>query len=168
MPVFGVFYNLGDGEEPYKNRRALSPGINIYNLTSPLLQTIYGYPNTQEVPLYKWNLSSTTSIFGNELNNWYTTPNTNLTSQGFYSKGYQSLDASNDDYFKTPLMTDTPPNLKFGFITNYDGTNTTIPSGSPIINPFLVGAPNHFYFGLKNGKTALNRFIKIYIDTTEE
>lgn len=167
-PVFGVFYNLGEGEEPYKNRRALSPGINIYNLTPPLLQTIYGYPNTQEVPLYKWQLTPSTSIFGNELNNWYTTPNTNLTSQGFYSKGYQSLDASNDDYFKTPLMTDTPPNLKFGFITNYDGTNTPIPSGSPIINPFLVGAPNHFYFGLKNGKTALNRFIKIYIDTTEE
>lgn len=167
-PVFGVFYNLGEGEEPYKNRRALSPGINIYNLTPPLLQTIYGYPNTQEVPLYKWQLTPSTSIFGNELNNWYTTPNTNLTSQGFYSKGYQSLDASIDPYFKTPLMSDTPPNLKFGFITNYDGTNTPIPGGSPIINPFLVGAPNHFYFGLKNGKTALNRFIKIYIDTTEE
>jgi hypothetical protein len=152
---------LGEGEEPYKNRRALSPGINIYNLTPPLLQTIYGYPNTQEVPLYKWQLTPSTSIFGNELNNW-------STSGPFYSKGYQSLDASNDDYFKTPLMSDTPPNLKFGFITNYDGTNTPIPGGSPIINPFLVGAPNHFYFGLKNGKTALNRFIKIYIDTTEE
>lgn len=167
-PVFGVFYNLSGGTEPYKNRRALSPGINIYNLTSPLLQTIYGYPNTQEVPLYKWQLSSTTSIFGNELNNWYTTPNTNLTSQGFYSKGYQSLDASNDDYFKTSSMGDFPPNLKFGFITNYDNTGTAISLPFPVPNPFLVGAPNHFYFGLKNGKTALNRFIKIYIDTTEE
>jgi len=160
-PVFGVFYNLGEGEEPYKNRRALSPGINIYNLTPPLLQTIYGYPNTQEVPLYKWNLSSTTSIFGNELNNW-------STSGPFYSKGYQSLDASVDPYFKTTLMSDTPPNLKFGFITNYDNAGNTVPTGVSNSNPFLVGGPNHFYFGLKNGKTALNRFIKIYIDTTEE
>ena len=161
-PVFGVFYNLGEGEEPYKNRRALSPGINIYNITSPLLlQTIYGYPNTQEVPLYKWQLSSTTSIFGNELNNW-------ATSSPFYSKGYQSLDASNDPYFKTSSMDDFPPNLKFGFITNYDNAGTAISLPFPVPNPFLVGAPNHFYFGLKNGKTALNRFIKIYIDTTAE
>jgi hypothetical protein len=160
-PVFGVFYNLGDGEEPYKNRRALSPGINIYNLTTPLIENIYGYPNTQEVPLYKWALSTNSSIFGNELNEW-------STSSPFFSKGYQSLDASVDPYFKTPLMGDLPPNLKFGFITNYDTAGNTVPTGISNSNPFLVGAPNHFYFGLKNGKTALNRFIKIYIDTTEE
>jgi hypothetical protein len=35
------------------------------------------------------------------------------------------------------------------------------------LTPFLVGGPNHFYFGLKNGKTALNRFITRYL-TTEE
>jgi hypothetical protein len=32
----------------------------------------------------------------------------------------------------------------------------------------VVGAPYHFYFGLNNGKTALNRFYKLYVATTEE
>jgi hypothetical protein len=168
-PVFGVFYDLGQTETPYKNRRALSPGITIYNITPPvLLQNVYGYPETQEVPLYKWKIESNTSIFGNENNNWYTNSNTNSNGQGFFSKKYQNLDATTDPYFKTSLNTPFLPNVSYGFITNYNSAGNPVPTGNPISNPFLVGAPNHFYFGLKNGKTALNRFIKIYIDTTAD
>jgi hypothetical protein len=35
-------------------------------------------------------------------------------------------------------------------------------------NPMLVGAPYHFYFGLRKGKTALNLFIDKYIFNNEE
>jgi len=161
-PVFGIFYDLN--ERQYKHRRGLSPGITIYNI-SPLLQDYYGYSSTQDVPNYKWKLNSSTSIFGNELNNW-------STNAPFYHRKYQEYDASSGDYFTT--VNSASPNVNFGFITDFtlpytfNGVNTPKPTGSPQTNPFLVGGPNHFYFGLKNGKTALNRFIKIYIDTTEE
>jgi hypothetical protein len=171
-PVFGIFYVSDENE--YKNRRALSPGINIYSFsTSPPLQTPYGYPSTQEVPLYKWQISPNNTIFGNQTNEWYTTSDGNVTTNGFYSQKYQSLDAVNDDYFKTFIMSPTYPNIFYGYITNFDQTTpptpvTPQPDPSLIANPVVVGAPNYFYFGLKNGKTALNRFIKIYIDTTAE
>jgi hypothetical protein len=160
-PVFGIFYDLN--EDQYKNRRGLSPGVTIYNI-SPLLQDYYGYSSTQEVPNYKWKLNSSSSIFGNEDNNWYTT-------SPFYKRKYQDFDASSGDYFTTPSS--SSPNINLGFITNfttpYSFTGTLTPKSTPGTTiPFLVGGPNHFYFGLKNGKTALNRFIKIYIDTAEE
>jgi hypothetical protein len=160
-PVFGIFYDLN--EQQYKNRRAVSPGVSIYNI-SPLLQDYYGYQSTQEVPNYKWKLNSNTSIFGNETNNWYTT-------SPFYKKKYQQFDASSGDYFTTP--TSTSPAINLGFITNFTpfysftGTLTPEPNGGTS-TPFLVGGPNHFYFGLKNGKTALNRFIKTYLETEED
>jgi hypothetical protein len=48
-------------------------------------------------------------------------------------------------------------------------TSPTIPGSSVAVNGnlYLVGAPSHFYFGLNNGKTAMNRFIKKYIDTAD-
>lgn len=160
-PVFGIFYDMN--EEKYKHRRALSPGISIFNI-SPLLQNVYGYPSTQDVPNYKWKLNTITSIFGNENNNW-------STSAPFYNKKYQEFDASSGDYFTT--TNSASPNINFGVITNFTTPYSFInpmtpdPTGGTTI-PFLVGAPNHFYFGLKNGKTALNRFIKTYIETAED
>jgi hypothetical protein len=178
-PVFGIFYNTSENE--YRNRRALSPGFNIYSFqTNPPLQTYVGYPDTQEVPLYKWKIDpqNSASIFGNQYNNWYTNKDGNSSGNGFYKRGYQDLDAVSDEYFKTSDMSQTFPNIYYGFITNYavppappaappavppaqPNPNTVLPSPTGV----LVGSPNHFYFGLKNGKTALNRFINIYIDT---
>ena len=160
-PVFGVFYDLGETDEKYKNRRSLSPGYYIYNV-NPLLQNYFGYPGTQEVPLYKWKLNTTTTIFGDEKNNWLTTSNQNITGDGFYSRKYQDLDASSDPYFSTPLS-----NPNFGFITNFDSSGNPVVSSTINEQQFLVGAPNYFYFGLKQGGSALNRFIKLYIDTNE-
>jgi hypothetical protein len=48
---------------------------------------------------------------------------------------------------------------------------TVVNQGQPIGSAnqaVVVGAPYHFYFGLNNGKTALNRFYKLYVATTEE
>ncbi len=64
-------------------------------------------------------------------------------------------------------MTSTPPNVKYGFITNINSSGTPILNGTPLQNTFIVGAPYHFYFGLKNGKTAVNRFIKLYVNTND-
>ena len=170
-PVFGVFYQSENVE--YSYRRKLTPGVEIYNI-SPLLQDAYGHPKTQVVPHYKWILQPSGVIFGAESNNWWTDPNQS-GGVGFFKKGYQDLDYSVDPYFTTPaLQPGNPlPLLPQGFITNFD-QNTLLPSptipGSPLAvngNVYLVGAPSHFYFGLNNGKTAMNRFIKKYIDTAD-
>jgi hypothetical protein len=115
------------------------------------------------VPNYKWKLNSVSTIFGNELNNWE-------TNGPFFHKKYQDLDSNSGDYFTTP--TSSAPDINFGFITNFTGSYDFNSQMTPsllggTLTPFLVGGPNHFYFGLKNGKTALNRFITRYI-TTEE
>jgi hypothetical protein len=119
-------------------------------------------------------------IFGAEDNNWYTDPNQS-GGVGFFKKGYQDLDYSVDPYFDTPsLQPGNPlPLLPQGFITNFIQTTVagvttitpseTIPGSSVAVNGnlYLVGVPSHFYFGLNNGKTAMNRFIKKYIDTAD-
>lgn len=165
-PVFGVFYNTS--EQQYKNRRALSPGYKIYNF-SPLLQDLIPYTSTQEVPLYRWILNDNNTIFGNEFNTWDTSWVSGTSK--LPSRKYQSLDTDSNispyNYFQTSTMTSTPPNLKYGFITNINSSGNPVLNGSPLQNRFVVGAPYHFYFGLKNGKTAVNRFIKLYVNTND-
>ena len=164
-PIFGIFYKSNDPE--YRTRRKFSPGIEIYN-TSPLIQDSFGYPTTQDVPMYRWKLEASSVIFGSEDNNWYTTTS---FSGGFTVKGYQNLDFSSDPYFisNTLIPGNQLPNVPQGFITNFDVNGNPLPSNSNVLNNnVLVGGPNHFYFGLNNGKTAINRFIKKYINTTEE
>jgi hypothetical protein len=172
-PVFGIFYNTT--QEEYRNRRALSPGFNIYSFATTVpLQSYYGYPKTQDVPMYRWKIQQTNNIFGSEKNDWVT----GSLPNGFYVSGYQDLDAVTSPYFKTNQMSQTFPNIYYGFITNFNPTppEDTIGDVPPVtllsafnntpgFASFIVGAPYHFYFGLKNGKTAINRFIKIYIDT---
>ena len=43
---------------------------------------------------------------------------------------------------------------------------TSIISNSIDNNSFMVGAPFHFYFGLKKGKSAFDRFTTKWLDTT--
>jgi len=112
---------------------------------------VFGYPKTQVVPFYRWQVESTTSIFGNEDNNW-------LTGTPIVSSKYQKLDFDNSPYFKVT----NGQNL--GYIYNRG------PNGNPLESwpglqdiYFLEGAPYHFYFGLKRGKSAMNRFITKYI-----
>lgn len=165
-PVFGVFYRSNFDE--YSTRREMSPGLQIYNLL-PLIQTPFGYPNSQEVPTYKWQLTTSLRIFGTENNNWYTQANQNVTNNGFISKKYQSFDF-NTDYFTTATLVSPNflPNLPQGYITNFNAlgqTDENVPQNNNLV---VVGLPNHMYFGLNNGKTAVNRFIKLYVDTAEQ
>ena len=158
-PVFGLFYENNDLDYVY--RRNLSPGSEYYNLAPPIFYQ-YGYPKTQEVPHYKWKLGVDSNyIFGNENNNW----DTNVTSTGgFFSKGYQDLDFNSDPYFTTSYFN---PQTQQGYIVNFSGSSQPDPIATPSTTQpgesILVGAPYHFYFGLNNGKTAIDKFVKLYI-----
>jgi hypothetical protein len=86
---------------------------------------------------------------------------------GFYPKKYQDFDFTTGG---EKYRTTTTQN---GFISNYvNGVPTPIVNlsnilqGQPSTNnndSAIVGAPYHFYFGLNNGKTAIDRFFKLYV-----
>ena len=138
------------------NRKLISPGTVTFSIT-PSLNFYYGFPKSQEVPLYKWKWATQTSIFGSELNDWYTTA-------PYYSQKYQSLN----------FTTQTPPGVspyfnttntgQLGYIYNSDVNGDTLSTwSSAFMDKNIVGAPYHFYFGLRKGKSAINRYITKYI-----
>ena len=154
--VIGLYFSSDT-----KNRILLTPGIATYGTV--LQQN--GYPKTQEVPMYKWGSDETSpspSLFGSELNEWYT----GIEGGGFYSVPYQSMQFDTADYFK-PQNGTGPFNGATGYIYNYDtdgNPNQNVNSyPADQSKRFVVGAPYHFYFGLGKGKSAINRYITKYI-----
>jgi hypothetical protein len=153
-PVVGIFFTSDT-----TNRKVLSPGITTLG---PGLTNYFGYPNTQEVPMYRWKSNPTAgqqTIFGVDTNEW----DTDVSGSKFYSQKYQSMSfqyAPTSNYFNV-----TPTGQK-GFIFNSDTNGNNDSAWTGAINTpdsFIVGAPFHFYFGLNKGKTALNKFITNYI-----
>ena len=163
-------------EEDIRYRKIMSPGIETFNF-SPLIEEKFSYPKSQEVPNYRWAITEpdvyagTPNIFGSENNNWYT----NASSQtGFFARKYQDLE------FTAPTPKYQTTTTKVGYLANFDlngvpdpiipiqnilqGAPSLIPTTSSVI---LVGAPYHFYFGLNNGKTAIDRFYKLYVVTED-
>ena len=180
-PILGLFFSSSTEELRY--RKIMSPGIETYNF-NPLIEQKFGYPKSQYVPHYKWLLkkpktyAGTPNIFGSEDNNWYTDVYSGSTGYGFFNKRYQDLD------FTTPQEKYQTTLTQLGFISSFNLTGGTMPitplsailQGDPSPNPaqestvkdgIVVGAPYHFYFGLNNGKTAVDRFYKLYVATEE-
>lgn len=145
-----------------QNRVALTPGIATFGN----IQQLVGYPKTQTVPMYNWEIRNdsnatvnTSTIFGTQYNDWLT--DIPLGTGKMYSIPYQEMSFNGAEYFQATNGPST------GYIMNYDITGQrdsawTNPSNQNKPN-FVVGAPYHFYFGLGKGKTALNRFITKYI-----
>ena len=174
-PILGLFFSSTTEQSRY--RKIMSPGVETYSINPPLEQQ-FGYPKSQFVPNYKWQIQiptdnvNTPNIFGSEDNNWYT----DVYGNGFYKRRYQDLDfRTGNEKYQTTLT-------KLGFIASYSGTTSatigpspitplaSIIQGDPSVNPsdaVIVGAPYHFYFGLNNGKTAVDRFYKLYVATEE-
>ena len=173
-PIMGLFFE--PVEEDIRYRKIMSPGIETFNF-SPLIEEKFSYPKSQEVPNYRWAITEpdvyagTPNIFGSENNNWYT----NASSQtGFFARKYQDLE------FTAPTPKYQTTTTKVGYLANFDlngvpdpiipiqnilqGAPSLIPTTSSVI---LVGAPYHFYFGLNNGKTAIDRFYKLYVVTED-
>ena len=154
----GVFFTSST-----ENRIVLSPGITTF---TPTLTNFYGYPKTQEVPFYQWTLNQPTqgpqTIFGSDTNDW----DTGLQGSGFYKQKYQALSFTQAPFSQYYNSLNTG---KRGYIYNSTPgglTDESIPAGQQ--NPFLVGSPYHFYFGLGKGKSAINRYITKYILNQDE
>jgi hypothetical protein len=136
---------------------------------------------SQQVPLSQWSILTDTkgSIFGGESNDWnYDT---------IYSSKYQSLDRLSPPsrYFRTTNQSQV--DFFKGYIyavTEGNSLTPSTPGGSPMQNNSItalvnywdrnqsdeqnvtVGAPFHFYFGLKRGSSSFDRFRTKWINNS--
>ena len=158
-PVLGVFYSANTIVRDY-----ITPGrITFQDNTISYLTNQYGFED-QEVPFQPWKVTPTTgNIFGSQLNDWNAKNSVNVVSIN-----YQSVDRLlGNPTFNSEVS--TPTTQKPGYIYNSSSTggiNPTITPKltlSPMPNYLLTGAPYFFYFGLRIGKTSMNRFITKYI-----
>lgn len=146
-------------------RDYISPVRSIrWNSTINSFAYDYTAVNSQLTPHYKWHLYPGGTLFGTSLNEWVTSPSE------IFSVKYQEIDRLNSPY---PKWNEIPNQYNArGYMygddsdifteTDYNYTAQTI-RGHKIPG----GAPWYFYFGLKKGKTAMNKFITTYMGDTD-
>jgi len=171
-PVMGIFFSSTTQDLQIKDY--LTPGKINFRATpaSSAIQYSYGI-KSQEVPFYQWELNpqrrlgisylfpqlTNPTIFGSEENTWAT------QSNDLFSKKYQSLDRTNTvspTYF-IGSNTQGDDTRARGYIFMEDNNGVITPNNGNWPNKFLVGAPFQFYFGLKKGATALDKFKSKYL-----
>lgn len=167
-PIFGIFYTSDNQLRDY-----IAPRRTIWNPIATLPPLVTDFTNipikTQEVPFYHWRIRNDQSntIFGSQ-NNRSETNYADYNPTGFFSHGYQSLDRLdlNSKYFKVnPNLNDS--SYYKGFIINFDDSGNVTPNQPAQMLEYVTqGAPFHFYFGLINGSSSLDKFRQKYIDTT--
>jgi hypothetical protein len=164
--IMGIFFSSTTFD--LQNKDYLSPGIiNFRPSFNVNAVATYEYGiKSQEVPFYQWGIKLGSSIFGTEKNDW-ATEQSNIFSQKYQSLSRRNPDTqSNPSYFMSSNAEGLGDISQRGYIF---GVNTTGgyaygPSSNPDLNVgnfpnnFLVGAPNHFYFGIIKGETAIDKF----------
>ena len=181
FPFFGLLLT-GDTQD----RDYISPRRTIWN-PQAIIGTQQDYNFTQipvkaqSVPFYLWKLIKMNNeetgqpmdygtIFGSQNNNWVTNypDSTGQFNSSFFTYKYQNLDRLNSAsrYFR--VNGNLAANYR-GTLINFNNSGVpvdTIPTQN--FSPqFLVGVPNHFYFGLKKGASALDMFLIKYVNTDE-
>ena len=165
-PTMAVFFS--STTQDLQNKDYLSPGVIDFRPSNNANAITYPYGiKSQEVPFYQWNVKSTPNagVFGDQGNDWATNVN------DIFSRRYQSLDrraiitpsymipsiySISDQFARGYLFNGTATNVNdFSYVA--DAGNWNVPT-----QKFLVGAPNHFYFGLIKGETALDKFKELY------
>jgi len=160
-PTMGVFFSSTTVD--LQNKDYLSPGVINFRPSNNATAITYPYGIiSQYVPFYQWELkqSGSQNIFGSQLNNWKTNESTSLNSTGIFGFNYQSLDRRNINpptYFVGSNNTNDIYQRGYIFNVNSNGAYSYSMAGIPL-SKFLVGAPNHFYFGIIKGNSALDKF----------
>jgi hypothetical protein len=182
--VLGIFFSSDTQLRDYitPKRTIINPsGTTVGNCT------FNNFPvYSQVVPLSQWKIetsptsfSGNDSIFGRQFNNWDFT----VSGSSIHSNRYQSLDRlqQSSRYFRTDGSSQTQYQKGYIYavktVTASTGAVTVQLSASPLdwdpnttpaaSNQLVtVGAPFHFYFGLRRGASAFDRFRKKWINTS--
>ncbi len=165
-PTMAVFFS--STTQDIQNKDYLTPGVIDFRPSNNANAITYPYGiKSQEVPYYQWNIKTTSNagVFGDQANNWAT------NTSDIFSRRYQSLDrraiitpsymipsiySISDQFARGYLFNGIATNVN-NFVYSADTGNWYTPT-----QKFLVGAPNHFYFGLIKGETALDKFKELY------
>jgi hypothetical protein len=169
IPFFGLFFSGNSVDRDYITpRRTLYNPATLIPITSDEETKIPTF--TQEVPFYQWKINmppastNSNTIFGQQANDFDTNP-----GFVFFKIGYQDLDRLNfsSEYFR-PSTSNNVAQYYNAFISNNDlnGLLVSTPPTGVSNRTFTFGAPQHFYFGLIPGATAMDVFINKYVDTT--
>jgi hypothetical protein len=162
-PTMVVFFS--STTQDLQDKDYLTPGVINFRPSNNANAITYKYGiKSQEVPFYQWNIQekSNATVFGTERNNWLT------NTSNIFSRRYQSLDRRDiitPSYYipSTYPISDT---FARGYIFSVSGTNFNNFDYNLNDNnskkQVLVGAPNHFYFGVIRGETALDKFKELY------
>ena len=186
--IFGIFYSSDTQVRDFITPKRTIINGQVQANNNCAFNNFYCY--SQEVPFYQWEIKSNSnvdSIFGSQKNNWDTTPIGNR----FLKSKYQSMDRVNplSRYFRTDSSSSTYVEDDKGYIFSRNTrtwVETPIPppatdsifwtpnSYNPLVGgqdpnypdprTITVGAPFYFYFGLKKGKSAWDRFAKKWIN----
>jgi hypothetical protein len=167
--VFGVFFSSDT-----QTRDFISPKRTIIDPDGFANQPCtfsYFSVFTQTVPFYQWNIKGqdTNSIFGSQENEWYSDP---INGTAFFNYPYQLLDRvePSSRYMRTSQSNENKYFKGYIYSVYPDGTLNpefnSIDTNSPENRLFNTGAPFYFYFGLKKGKSAFDRFTTKWLDTT--
>jgi hypothetical protein len=161
-PTMGIFFSSTTVD--LQNKDFLTPGIINFRPTNNTNAITYEYGiKSQTVPFYQWQLNQrgSASIFGSEKNNWKTNQSAVADASGIFKYRYQSLSRRNPgtpSYFIGSNPAGLGDIYQRGYIFNVNNLGKYSYDAGTYPNKFLVGAPNHFYFGLINGETALDKF----------
>jgi hypothetical protein len=162
-PTMAIFFS--STTQDLQNKDFLTPGVINFRPSNNANAITYKYGiKSQEVPFYQWNIVSKgeTNVFGTEKNNWLTSNN------DIFSREYQSLDRRDiiTPSYYIPSSYPISDTFARGYIfdvtgTSYNNFNYSLFDDTSK-KQVLVGAPNHFYFGVIKGETALDKFKEKY------
>jgi hypothetical protein len=169
--VIGIFFSSDTQVRDY-----ITPKRTIIN-DSVTINSNCSFNNfpvfSQEVPFSQWKISNSggDSIFGRESNNWDFDVNGSV-----FSYKYQSLDRldSNSRYFRTDGSTLTKYQKGYIYAVYSSSTNNTLTitannkywdNNKSEPSKVTFGSPFHFYFGLRRGASAFDRFKTKWINT---
>jgi hypothetical protein len=157
-PIFGVFFSGSSTD-----RDLISPRRIDRTFTGTTLIADYLGTKSQDIPFFKWAnnawINGQPSIFGSQNNSWYTYGGNPTVD----SRKYQELDRRLQPFFQgnNNLIQNA-----YGYIyqRNNNGTYNTVPT-TPTNEYTLTSAPWYFYFGLKKGKSAMDKYVQQYLGT---
>lgn len=166
--VIGIFFSSDTQLRDYLTPKRTIINENVSSLSNCAFNNFYVF--SQDVPFYQWEVKTgdPDNIFGSQKNEWYT--NNDINGSSFFHTRYQSLDRINPGsrYFRTSLGA-TMTKYDKGYIYSVDGSGnisgdvTYIEQNTPNGRTITHGDPFHFYFGLKKGKSAWDRFARKWI-----
>jgi hypothetical protein len=177
-PTMAIYYSSTTID--LQNKDFLSPGVIDFRPQNNRNAITYPYGiKSQMVPFYQWELKpqNLTGVFGSEKNSWKTNYSSDIRTTGIFSYNYQSLNRRNINtptYMINSSLANVSDTFARGYIFNVSANTVNvgetldnlnyayISTGGTYSSNFLVGAPNHFYFGIIKGESALDKFKQKY------